>query len=213
VFSIRPDEDPPAASSTVPDVTGMTYERANDELASVDLLAYRLDEENAEVAEGNVIRTEPSAGETLTPGDEVRVVVSEGQEMSTVPTLEGLGRDAASDALTDAGLTLGIVTQRNDPELAEGTVISADQPSGAEVAAGTAVNLEVASGRVTIADVTGYTLDAATRELEELALTVIPQEDPDCASGGGDPTVASQSLAPGDVPIRAEITLVYCTGE
>ncbi|MDE0547568.1 Stk1 family PASTA domain-containing Ser/Thr kinase [Microbacterium sp. C7(2022)] len=212
VFSIRPDAAPPTSSSIVPDVTGMTYDRANEELDAAELGAYRVDEENPDVAEGNVIRTDPAAGETLEPGSDVRVFVSEGQEMSTVPTLEGLGQDAASHALEDAGLTLGIVTPSNDPALAEGTVISADQPAGSEVPAGSSVNLTVASGRVTITDVTGYTLDAATRGLENLELSVTPQEDPDCPASAGDPTVVSQSLAPGDVPIHSEITLVYCTG-
>ncbi|MGZ0712184.1 Stk1 family PASTA domain-containing Ser/Thr kinase (plasmid) [Coraliomargarita sp. W4R53] len=212
VFSIRPTEAPPSPASSVPDVTGMTYERANEELAKVDLLSIRIDEKNANVAEGNVVRTDPVAEETVNPGEEVRVYVSEGQDTVEVPTLDGLSQDAATAALKDAGLRLGIVTQRNDPSLAGGTVISADHTAGAEVSTGTTVNLEVASGRVTITDVTGYTVDAATRELEALELSVIAQEDPACPASSGDPVVASQSLAPGDVPIHSEITLIYCTG-
>lgn len=212
VFSIRPTEPPPSPASSVPDVTGMTYERANEELAKVDLLSNRIDERNANVAEGNVIRTEPVAEETVNPGEEVRVYVSEGQDVVEVPTLEGLSQEAATNALKDAGLRLGIVTQRNDPSLAGTTVISADQTAGAEVPTGTSVNLEVASGRVTITDVTGYTVDAATRELEVLELSVVAQEDSACPASSGDPVVASQSLAPGDVPIHSEITLIYCTG-
>lgn len=73
------------------------------------------------------------------------------------------------------------------------------------------MNLVVASGRVTINDVTGYTVDAATRELEDLGLTVMTQEDTSCAAASP-PTVASQSLAPGDVPILSTITLNFCSG-
>ncbi|WP_396667296.1 Stk1 family PASTA domain-containing Ser/Thr kinase [Microbacterium sp. R86528] len=212
VFSIRPDEAPPTSASTVPDVTGMTYERAIETLAEAELLAVRINEENAQVAEGNVIRTDPEADETLVPDSEVRVYVSEGKETVTVPTLDGLGQDAATAALESAGLELGIVTQRNDPSLPGGTVISADQPEGAVVPIGSTVNLEVASGRVTITDVTGYTVNAATRDLEALELAVLTQEDTSCPSSNADPVVASQSLAPGDVPIHSEITLVYCSG-
>ena len=82
-------------------------------------------------------------------------------------------------------------------------MISADQTEGAEIPVGTAVNLVVASGRVTIIDVTGYTVDAATRELEDLGLTVTTQEDTSCPATAP-PTVASQSLAPGDVPIHSD---------
>ena len=37
-------------------------------------------------------------------------------------------------ALRAAGLALGTITPRNDPALAAGTVISADQPTGSELA-------------------------------------------------------------------------------
>ncbi len=211
VLSIRPESTPPTTARIVPDVSGMTYARANTELSAVDLLAFRVDEPNADVAIGNVIRTDPEADASVSPGQTVRVYVSTGQEVAAVPTLEGLSQDAAAQALTGVGLVLGTVTQRNDPGLAGGTVISADQAAGTELALGTPVNLVVASGRVTITDVTGYTVDAATRELQDLGLEVIPQEDPSCLADTP-PTVSSQSLAPGDVPIRSQITLNFCSG-
>jgi serine/threonine protein kinase len=211
VLSIRPDSDLPANTRIVPDVTGMTYERANDELAKQDLLSIRVDEPNAEVAIGNVIRTDPPADASVSPNYEVRVYVSRGQQMASVPVLIGLGQDAATAALEAAGLALGTITPQNDPELAAGTVISASQPDGSQVAVGTPVNLVVASGNVTIIDVTGYTVDAATRELEGKGLTVATQEDPSCLAATP-PNVASQSLAPGDVPIHSSITLNVCSG-
>jgi len=211
VLSLQPRDGVPSNARIVPDVTGMTYERANNELAALDLIAFRVDEPNADVAPGNVIRTDPEAGESLSPGQEVRVYVSAGQEFATVPVLVGLGQDAATTALESAGLTLGTITPRNDPDLAQGIVISASQSEGTEVAIGTSVNLIVASGRVTINDVTGYTVEAATRELEAVGLTVTPQEDPSCAATDP-PIVMSQSLPPGDVPIHSTIALNYCSG-
>ena len=211
VLSIRPDSNLPANTRIVPDVTGMTYERANDELAEQDLLSIRVDEANSEVAIGNVIRTDPPADASVSPNYEVRVYVSKGQQMATVPVVVGLGQDAAVAALQAAGLTLGTIAPQNDPELAGGTVISASQPDGSQIAVGTPVNLVVASGNVTIIDVTGYTVDAATRELEGQGLTVTTQEDPACPAATP-PNVASQSLAPGDVPIHSSITLNVCSG-
>ena len=211
VLTIQPRDDLPDNVREVPDVSGMTYERANEALAEDDLRAIRVDEENTEVAAGNVIRTDPEAGTSVTPDQQVSVYVSTGQQMSTVPTLVGLGQDAATSAITAAGLQLGTVTSQNDKDLAAGTVISSDPVDGASVAAGTMVNLVVASGRVAIDDVRGYTVDAATRELEDVGLTVTAQEDPNCA--GADPaTVQSQSLTPGDVPVHSQITLIYCSG-
>ena len=128
-----------------------------------------------------------------------------------MPVVAGLAQDAAAAALKEVELVLGTITQRNDAELAAQTVISADQTEGTEIPAGTTVNLVVASGRVTINDVTGYTVDAATRELEDLGLVVTTQEDTSCPAAAP-PTVTSQSLAPGDVPIHSTITLNFCSG-
>lgn len=211
VLTIQPRDDLPDNVREVPNVTGMTYERANDTLAESDLRAMRVDEESTDVAEGNVIRTDPEAGTSVAPDEQVKVYVSTGQQMSTVPTLTGLGQDAATAAITGAGLQLGTITPQNDKDLAEGTVISSDPADGASVAAGTMVNLVVASGRVAINDVRGYTVDAATRELEGLGLTVTAQEDPNCA-GSNPPTVSAQSLTPGDVAVHSQITLTYCSG-
>ena len=88
------------------------------------------------------------------------------------------------------------MTPRNDPDLAAGTVISADPASGTEVAVGTVVNLVVASGLVTIVDYTGYTVDAATRELEapDIALVVETAEDPGCPAV--DPADGASAVAP-----------------
>ncbi len=211
VITIQPRDEVPSVARIIPDVSGMTYERAAQELGSIDLVAFRVDEPDGDVAPGNVIRTDPEGGESVNPGHQVRVYVSTGQELATVPVLEGLGQEAAAQALADVGLVLGTTTQRNDPNLQAGTVISADQRAGAEIPKETAVNLVVASGRVTINDVSGYTVEAAQRQLEDLGLVVTTQEDTTCP-GDSPPTVLSQSLPPGDVPIRSEITLTFCSG-
>ena len=206
VLSIQPPATPNVRS--VPDVTGFTYDAANQALADEDLLAIRVDE-SSDVAEGNVIRTDPEKGTSVTKDQQVKVYVSTGQEMSTVPTVKGLGQDAATAAITEAGLKLGTITPQNDKDLAAGIVISADPADGADVPTGSTVNLVVASGRVAIDDVTGYTVDKATSVLQDAGLTVTTQEDPNCPAA---PNVTAQSLPPGDVPVHSEISLTVCTG-
>jgi len=143
----------------------------------------------------------------------VTVYVSTGPDTATVPPLDGIGEDEARAALQGAGLEVGSIRRQNDPALNAGTVISSSVSSGAEVARGTTVNLVVASGKVVILDYTGYTVDAAARQLESenLQLTVLRQEDPGCRAGT-QPTVTTQSLAPGEVPVHSEITLSFCSG-
>ncbi len=214
VLTNRPGTTVPDNARVVPDVVTMPWDRATELMAAQDLETKRFDESSDQVDEGNVVRTDPAAGTTVEPGQVVKVYVSTGQKMSTVPTLAGLSTDAATTALTTAGLTLGSVTTRNDPDLSAGTVMSADQTEGSKVAVGSAVNLIVASGTVTLVDVVGYTAEAAQRALsaDTLKLTPTIVEDPGCPANPGGPTVAAQSLAPGDVPIHSTVELKVCTG-
>jgi serine/threonine-protein kinase len=213
VLISRPSTEIPNNARQVPDIVDMSWERANEELAANNLQGVQLDESSDTIAAGNVIRTDPVAGTTVNPGEEIDVYVSTGQELATVPRLETLSRSEATDALKDADLRLGTVTSRNDPDLSEGTVISASQDEGAEVAVGTSVNLVVASGRVTVVDMAGYRVDAAERTLEadDLKLTPNVVEDANCVGDPDNPIVKSQS-AIGDVPIHSTIELVVCTG-
>jgi len=214
VLTSRPGTTVPGNARVVPDVIDMSWDRANEMMFAQDLQAERLEESSDKIADGNVIRTDPAVGTTVAPGQTVKVYVSTGQEMGAVPTLVGLSTQQATDALTAAGLSLGAVTTRSDPDLAEGTVISADQAAAAQIPLGTAVNLVVASGKVTLVDVVGYTVEAAQRTLtaDTVKLDPVIVEDPNCSATPGERTVAAQSLAPGDVPIHSTVNLSVCTG-
>lgn len=211
VVTMRPANDLPTSSRTVPLLTGMTYERAEAELEKHDLKAARLNEANAEVAEGNVIRSSPAADARLEAGQTVTLFVSTGAEMVKVPVLVGLSQEAAKAALEAAGLVVGSVKPVNDVQAAAGTVLRASVEADDEVAPGTVVALDVASGVVSLKNLQGYPLEAAQQELEALGLTGNPVEDPNCKAT--DPrTVISMSSAPGDVPVRSTIDLRYCAG-
>jgi len=214
VLMIRPTAEVPTTAREVPDLIDMSWDRANEELGRNDLQGQQLDESSETIAAGNVIRTDPVAGTTVVPGQEIKVYVSTGQELARVPVLESLSRSEATDALKDAGLKLGTVTTRNDPDLGTDTVIEASLTEGEEVAVGTTVNLVVASGKVTVVNMAGYRLDAAQRALEadDLGLTPSVVEDPNCTGDPDNQIVKSQS-AIGDVPIHSTIELVVCTGE
>lgn len=213
VIASRPQPTLPENVRKVPDIVEMAWDRAEKELVANDLEATKVEENSDTVAAGNVIRTDPIAGTRVEPGEEITVYVSTGQKLATVPRLENLSRKEATAALDDAGLTLGTVTTRNDPKLAADTVISASLDEGAEVAVGTSVNVVVASGKVTVVDMSGYSVDAAERALEadDLGLTANVVEDANCAGNPDAPIVKSQS-AVGDVAIGSTIDLVVCTG-
>ncbi|WP_047522067.1 Stk1 family PASTA domain-containing Ser/Thr kinase [Microbacterium sp. ZOR0019] len=209
-ISMRPPEVP-STSRIIPNLENVSAERAQDELAKLDLTSKIVIESSPEISEGNVIRTDPEAGVSVVEGTTVTLHVSSGVETVTVPKIEGMGLDDATKALTAAGLELGTVVQRNDKALAEGTVISASEKAETEVSPGTVVNLVVASGKVTLSDVVGWTVDAATTNLTDLGLNPVAVEDAECPAT--DPTtVNSMSSAPGDVPVGSTVELRYCSG-
>lgn len=201
--------DTPSDARVVPNVVDMSSERAQNALGELDLTAKLVLESSSEIAEGNVIRTDPKAGVAVAEGDEITVYVSSGKETVVVPTLVGLSLAQAKDALAAAGLQLGTVIQRNDKSLQTDTVMEASEKADAEVAPDTVINLVVASGRVTLTDLTGWTVDAATRQLEQIGLAAQPTELTDCPAT--DPaTVVSMSAAPGDVAIGSTVELRFC---
>lgn len=205
-------DDVPSNTQTVPNLVNMTVERATDELEKLDLTSSVQTETSTEFEEGRVIRSEPDADATVNKGEEIVLVVSSGAETVTVPSLVGLDQADAKQALTDAGLIFGTVRQQNDPGAPAGRVLEASEEADTEVAPRTVVNLVVASGQVTLEDVSGWTVAAATKKLEELGLSPSPVELADCAAT--DPaTVVSMSVAPGDIAINSTVELRYCAGE
>ncbi|WP_307360449.1 Stk1 family PASTA domain-containing Ser/Thr kinase [Microbacterium murale] len=210
VLTMPRGEQIPTSSRTVPDLIDVSYERAQEDLEALDLQSTLVYEASPSVTENNVIRTDPEAGQSVEAGQRVTIYVSSGTETVEAPPLVGLSQTAAKEALSKAGLALGNVIQRNDPDSAADTVLEASVEAGAEVAPKTVVNLVVASGLVTLPDVSGWTVDAATAKLEELGLTAVATEQADCPAT--DPTtVVSMSVAPGDVPVHSEVLLRYCS--
>ncbi|WP_417563159.1 Stk1 family PASTA domain-containing Ser/Thr kinase [Microbacterium sp.] len=213
VLTIRPGAAVPDNSRIVPTLSGQTYEQATATLADHDLYAERVDQASDTVAEGQVISTDPASGVSVERGAQITVFVSTGPDKTTVPKLVGLSRAQAESALTEAGLELGTVRREDDPDATADTVLTADPPDGQSIARGTAVNLVVATGTVTVPNFTqpGYTVDQARQELKALNLNVDVSQDSTCSAT--DPaTVHSQSAGPGEVPIHSDITLVTCTG-
>jgi hypothetical protein len=102
--------------------------------------------ENSAVAAGRIISQAPPAGTSAAPGTGVALAVSLGPANRTVPTLVGLTQAAATTAIQNAGLTLGVVTTATSATIALGNVISSTPAVGASVPPGSAVNIVVSSG-------------------------------------------------------------------
>ncbi|WP_434061468.1 Stk1 family PASTA domain-containing Ser/Thr kinase [Paramicrobacterium humi] len=203
----------PTASRTIPELTDATWEDAKDTLTGLDLLPTKFEQTSADIAAGHVISVDPDAGTTVSPNSQVKVYVSTGAEMATVPDIINMSIDDARDAIEKAGLEVGSISSESSPNAPKDTVLSSSPEKGQDAAQGSSVDITVSSGMVTVPDVVGDSYDTAKQKLEggDIGLTVIEVTDSSCPAADGNP-VTRQSVGPGDVAQHSTIELTYCTG-
>jgi eukaryotic-like serine/threonine-protein kinase len=159
----------------VPDVTGMPSAQAQSAITSAELKFVSTGQvPSGSIASGNVVSEDPTAGTRVRRGSQVGVTVSTGKPVAAAPSVTGLDLQNASDQIVSAGLVVGKVTSKTDPTFPANTVISQSPTAGAEVVAGSAVDLVLSAGKamVTVPDVRGMTQDAATTKLQGLKMVV-----------------------------------------
>jgi serine/threonine-protein kinase len=131
---------------SVPDVANQTQDAATA-LLKGDPYGFDVGvstESSADVAEGNVLRTDPAANTPVSKGSKITLVVSAGPAKVRVPPVEGLTEAAARNQLTTKGLVpnvqyVTVATGSAD----DGHVISQSIPSTEMVLPGTTVRLQV----------------------------------------------------------------------
>ena len=139
------------------------------------------------VTAGSVISTEPGAGEDILEDGTVSAVVSLGPERYAVPTLRGMRVDEAQEAVEEANLVFGDVTQKFNEKVAEGVVLSSDPATGTELKRDAVVDVLVSRGPrpVKVPDFTGKSADEAEKALVDLGFKVaITRENDDTVPEG-----------------------------
>ncbi|MFE4468322.1 Stk1 family PASTA domain-containing Ser/Thr kinase [Leifsonia sp. NPDC056824] len=212
VLRIAPSTTMPDSSRQVPNLSGQTLDKATKQLEDLKLKWTQSTEASSTYADGQVIRTDPAAGIVVATGDTINVFVSTGKKSVSVPDLTNMTQDAAKQALTTAGLALGPVTTQNSATVPANVVIQTSPAAGSNAHEGDAIALTVSSGKVTLTDLTGQSLPAATSLLQQLGLTADPKADSTCKQNSGAPLVHTQTVAPGDVPQGSTVGLTYCSG-
>lgn len=166
---------PGCGEIAAPDLVGRTQAEAVTALTEAGLTLGAVTESySATVPAGQVISQNPAAGTSVASGSAISLNVSKGPEPVSVPGLAGLTRAAAVTALTEAGLTLGAVTESYSATVPAGQVISQDPAAGASVASGSAISLNVSKGPepASVPDLAGLTRAAAETALTGAGLVV-----------------------------------------
>ena len=147
---------------SVPPVTGMDETTAYNTLTNSGFTPVKDYAYSADVAQGNVIEQSPNAGSLAKAGDNVKIVISRGEEQAeatsvAVPGVTGLTEDAARSAIQNVGLAVGNVSSAYSDSVASGQIISQSPVVDTAVDAGTAVDFVVSMGAEPAQEVTPTT--------------------------------------------------------
>ena len=212
VFFATRSNDGGGTAVEVPDVTGLTAAEAVSTLQAADFTTATAGQVSTTVNKGLVISTSPAAGASADAGSRVTITVSQGTGTVAVPALVGLSQAKATSALTTAGLVSRIV-QSASSTVPEGDVITQDPAAGLQIDVGSTVAITVSTGAasVTVPDVTGQTLTAATTALQRAGLTV-GQVQRQASSAPANQVVSQNPAASADVAPGTAVVLVVSQG-
>lgn len=209
VVNMVPNSFVPDTSKLIPNLAGVEQQLAIEELIELELIPIVEERMDDEVEAGHVISTDPEAGTRTAAYSEVTLFVSTGPEHPKVPEFGRLSLEQYTEELEAIGLSVGSVTQTDDPSAVANRVLDVSPAPGEAVDRGSSVAVTVASGLVVLPDVRGQALDVARSMLETLA-NVTPVPNASCAREPSFPVI-EQSLV-GQQPQRSEVSLTYCSG-
>ena len=131
----------------VPNVLNMNYTDAVDTIQAMGFVAEIENTTSDSVARNNVVSSSPAAGETISPGSTVYLLVSSGAEVLyvEVPNLIGSTEEAAKAKLESANLSYG-GAERVNSDLAVGTVVGQSIDAFTQAEEHSKVYLQISSG-------------------------------------------------------------------
>ncbi|MBQ9441599.1 MAG: Stk1 family PASTA domain-containing Ser/Thr kinase [Selenomonadaceae bacterium] len=140
----------------MPDLVGLTKSAATERLQKMGLNLGSTYEKESSSEPGTVLSHDPSAGTKIVRGQNIDLVVSRGEsekskseekdssDKISVPDVHNASFEVARDGIEGRGLNVGSVTYEISSQAA-GTVVSQSPSPGAEVSAGSYVDLIIAT--------------------------------------------------------------------
>lgn len=183
----------------IPDVSGKSVNSAVSTLQSKGIMVgNKIQITSEDVPKGDVIKTDPDAGNTVKENSKITVYVSKGKEKYDLSDYVGRQYDDVVALLGNKNfkdIKKTEVFDNSDP----GTILSQNPPGGQKVVPGdTVLEFQVSKGpeMVTLIDLTKYTLNDAQSYASNAGLTLnsSQQQYNDTIPAGN---VISQSPAPG----------------
>lgn len=131
--------------STMPDLTYMKFNTVKTQYTQYSfnkVMVY-----SNTIPSGYVVKTNPTAGDSISTGDTITAYVSNGQEVKSnrIPNLVGLDGSAAVQSIRNNNFTVGNITY-TESELPKGAVVSQSLMANSEAPAGTVINIVLSYG-------------------------------------------------------------------
>lgn len=198
----------------VPDLEGLTLEEAENELTEQNLVLGEVTEQNnEEIEEGLIIRSDPSSGSVLREDAGVDLFISSGREPFDIEDYENEVYEDIRAELTTLGFTVESEEESSDT-IEAGNIISQDIEPGEEVIpSDTTITLTVSTGQegFVLRDLTGYSEAGVTDYADEIGISVSSTNEPNDEIPAGQ--VSSQSPEPGaTIYSGSRISVVFSTG-
>lgn len=159
----------------VPDLVGMEFEQARLLCEERELVLEKRGERYEEhVPPGFILSQDPLPELLVEKGKEIEVVVSMGQELTSIPDITGLEADRAKSILETSGLVVTGERRETSEIMAEGRVLAVEPPPGSRVKSGSEVALVLSSGPLSFAMplLEERTLEEAKRIIADIGLVI-----------------------------------------
>lgn len=168
----------PGTRVNVPSVAGLSITGATNLITPLGVgVEIQSREFSEDIAEGRVIRSEPAGGGKVALGGTVYLIVSQGKERYTVPTITGLTPEAATQIIENSSLKVGTVSEKFSPDVAKGLIVSQEPAASARVKRDSLVNFIVSKGleEVLVRSYVGQSGERALNELTAAGFDVNPE--------------------------------------
>lgn len=197
-----------------PNLTGLSTVEALVQLQDLNIsLELERRQPSIEFPEGHIVNQYPKPGTMIKTGTPVRVVISEGQPLVTVPQLVGSNKIEAGIRLRKLGLDVGNIATIPRDGVPGGTVLTTDPPAGAGVVEGTRVNLMLAEGESSrvrqMPNLVGLTREEARQVMASYGLEISAERE-QVADGVPVGEIHSQIPSPGSrITPDTQITVFF----
>lgn len=162
----------PGGKVLIPEVQGQKASKATADLSDQGLSVTRTEVFDEKVSKGDVVGTDPPAGESIRKFTPLTLTVSKGPELHSVPNIVGLTENEATKALKRATLEAGDIEEVFDESMPAGKVTGQGTDSGQRERAGTKVPFTVSKGPspVSVPDLVGRSPEDAEALLKAAGL-------------------------------------------